>query len=253
MWKEFFLKHHLVLVPTPIGIDLPLHAKTQEVLSGIFSTCDKNRIQILVEEAKNSRNRWVNWNFPRDWMNQWELFNEHNQGDLKQLSNIVSNMKQGKTYFLFSDAGLPGLADPGELLVSECWKQGLKVTSCFFDNSSLLALVLSGFQTSPHFHFGFLPREENLRQVAWRQFLKGGYTSIMMETPYRLKSFLQQWHDLVANDLSLKSVNFFLGINLNQLDEQKWCGKFDDIWHKIPKDLKAPFIFIKSHDNSRKT
>jgi 16S rRNA (cytidine1402-2'-O)-methyltransferase len=246
MWNDFFLKHALVLVPTPIGIDLPLHAKTQEVLCSIFSNYDKNRIKILVEEAKSSRNRWVQWGMPRQWMNDWELFNEHNQGDPKVINEIVSNMKRGITYFLLSDAGLPGLADPGQKLVKACWEHKLNLTATFFDNSTLLALVLSGFETAPHTFFGFLPREEASREAGWKEFLSGRSTSILMETPYRYKSLIQEWHNHVKSDPSLKSVKFFLGVNLNQLDEQTWCGNMDELWQKIPKDLKAPFILIKS-------
>ncbi|MDH4466861.1 MAG: hypothetical protein QE271_02280 [Bacteriovoracaceae bacterium] len=249
MRSDFFLKHSLVLVPTPIGSDVLLNGSGQSILLEIFSNFGADRVIPLVEEAKNSRSRWSSWGLPKHWMNEWELHNEHNQQDPAHLKSLVEKMKQGKTLFLFSDAGLPCLSDPGRFLVNACWENQLKVTSLYFDNSSLLALVLSGFQTAPHLFYGFLPREEFARKAALKEVMDNKITTILMETPYRLSKFLKELKDYSAEKSLSKGVKFFLGLNLNQTDEQLYRGNLDYIMQKVPTDLKAPFIFIKSSEN----
>ena len=141
------------------------------------------------------------------------------------------------------------MSDPGRFLVNACWEHELKVTSLFFDNSSLLALVLSGFQSAPHVFYGFLPREEFARKSALKEVMSNKMTTILMETPYRLNKFLKEVKDYTMGKPINKSVKFFLGLNLNQENEQMWRGTIDEIMQKVPVDLKAPFIFIKSSEN----
>lgn len=242
MAPEFFLQHQLVLVPTPIGSEVALHGGTHQVLSGIFENCDQSRIEILVEEAKFGRKRWGQWDLPRQWMNEWSLYNEHNQSDLEWEKEIVRKMKQGKTFFLFSDAGLPAFCDPGRLLVRTCRDLGLKVTSLFFDNSTLLALALSGFVTTPHYCHGFLPREESARQASLEQFLATPQTSILLETPYRL---FQLGQELKATKVR-EDLLFFLAMNLNTPEEKLVYGSLPQILPHFSKGEKSPFILVKS-------
>ena len=105
------LQGKLTLIPTPISEDYMLHPEAVLSLRNAF---DQKEI-ILVEDHKIARRRWLKWGLPREAIETFELYNEHNQKS--SIPQIIESLKKGRNVYLMSDCGIPAFCDPGEALV----------------------------------------------------------------------------------------------------------------------------------------
>lgn len=143
-------------------------------------------------------------------------FHEHNEA--MRTAQLVERLAGGEKIALITDAGTPGVSDPGARLIRECIKRSLDFTIIPGPSSILTALVGSGFSAEKFFFGGFLPiksgqRERELRAAAARQ-----ETSIYFESPYRLTKALKASIDIlldrqlcVARELTKKFEEFRRG------------------------------------------
>lgn len=143
-------------------------------------------------------------------------FHEHNEA--MRTAQLVERLGAGEKIALITDAGTPGVSDPGARLIRECIKRGLDFTIVPGPSSILTALVGSGFSMEKFFFGGFLPtksgqRERELRAAATRE-----ETSIYFESPYRLTKtlkasigMLQDRQLCVARELTKKFEEFQRG------------------------------------------
>jgi len=95
-------------------------------------------------------------------------------------------MQNGSTIALISDAGTPGICDPGEDLVRACIEQNIAVRSVPGANAALTALVVSGFATSPFSFYGFLPKKRAERLTLLKTIADISHTTLFYESPHRL-------------------------------------------------------------------
>ncbi len=226
----------LTLIPTPLDLALPLESVAKNQLSEALKTNNENTI-IVVEEHKEARIRWLSWGLPREKIDSFVLYNEHSESSV--IKELITLLKAGKNLFLFSDGGLPGFFDPGQKLINECHKNGLKVTATPFNNSLMLALVLSGFEINQFYCAGFLPAKKEEREVLLAQLLKRDEVIAIMDTPYRLKNLLE----------SLKTVqikrDIFLALNLNQPSEELHRGSIQSLLSKRSLlESKNEFVLV---------
>jgi 16S rRNA (cytidine1402-2'-O)-methyltransferase len=143
-------------------------------------------------------------------------YHEHNEA--MRTAQLVERLAAGEKIALITDAGTPGVSDPGARLIRECIKRGLDFTIIPGPSSILTALVGSGFSAEKFFVGGFLPvksgqRERELRTIAVRE-----ETSIYFESPYRLTKTLKASIDIlqdrqlcVARELTKKFEEFRRG------------------------------------------
>src|SRR5947207_12143053 len=115
----------------------------------------------------------------------------HEHNEAMRTAQLVERLAAGEKIALITDAGIPGISDPGARLIRECIKRGLDFTIVPGPSSILTALVGSGFSAKKFFFGGFLPiksgqRERELRAAATRE-----ETSIYFESPYRLTKTLK--------------------------------------------------------------
>ena len=149
-------------------------------------------------------------------------FHEHNEA--MRTAQLAERLRAGEKIALITDAGTPGLSDPGARLIRECIKRGLDFTIIPGPSSILTALVGSGFSAERFFFGGFLPvksgqRERELRAAAARE-----ETSIHFESPHRLTKTLKASIDImpdrqlcVARELTKKFEEFRRGTAANLL------------------------------------
>jgi 16S rRNA (cytidine1402-2'-O)-methyltransferase len=232
----------LILVPTPLQDHLPLESVALERLK---VDCLNPQVILLVEEHKNARQRWLKWGLPREAIEKFQLFNEHNQQVDKM--NFIKQLKSGFRIYLLSDCGLPAFCDPGQELVEKCHQENIVVTSTPFPQSTILALALSGF---PHdrFHFlGFPPLKSPMREEWIKKLFQDKETFIIMDTPYRLSSLL---HDLMkaSPHQQLKRL-WGLMVNLNGENQQILIGSLEDLHLKSKSLGKPEFILIAKRYN----
>ncbi|MDX5444044.1 MAG: 16S rRNA (cytidine(1402)-2'-O)-methyltransferase, partial [Hymenobacteraceae bacterium] len=127
-------------------------------------------------------------------MHSHHLHNEH-----KAVGHLVERLQKGEKMALVSDAGTPGISDPGFLLVRECVKNGIKLECLPGATAFVPALVKSGFSTDRFTFEGFLPVKKG-RQTRLKELAEEPRTMIFYESPHRLLKTLQQFAEVFGED-----------------------------------------------------
>ena len=140
------LTNTLYIVSTPIGNLDDITLRAIEVL--------KNSDLILCEDTRHSLKLLNHFKIKK------KLISYHKFNERKQINSAIEHLKQGKILSLISDAGTPLLSDPGQILLKECIKKGIKVVPIPGTSSITSAMSVSGFKDKFLF-YGFLPKTEN--------------------------------------------------------------------------------------------
>lgn len=109
----------------------------------------------------------------------------------KKEDGIISDIREGKTVALISDAGTPLVSDPGYLLIKRCILEKIEITSIPGASAPIAALILSGFVTCPFQFIGFLPRKEKELSNYLKKTLLYEGTTVAFESPKRLLETLR--------------------------------------------------------------
>lgn len=117
-------------------------------------------------------------------------YHEHNEKRKGQL--LLEKLKAGKSIALVSNAGTPGLSDPGYRLIKACIEQEIRVEILPGPNAAVAALVVSGLPTDRFVFEGFLPRRKGERQKALARLVSENRTMIIYESPHRILSLLEE-------------------------------------------------------------
>ncbi len=166
----------LIIVPTPIG---NLGDITQRSLD-VLSTVDF----ILAEDTRTSGLLLKHYDLKGDFF-PFHAHNEH-----KVLEKVIEKLKSGQKAALISDAGTPGISDPGFLLIRECINEKIPVLCLPGATAFTPALVVSGFPTDRFCFEGFLPHKKG-RQSRVEAWLEEERTIVMYESPHRLLKTLE--------------------------------------------------------------
>ncbi len=229
-------KGFLTLIATPISDEGQIHHQTKELL---VEACLNENTIFVIEEVKVCRRRWLKWGLPRDKVEEFVLLNEHNYSE--QTKGLIQELKSGKNVYLMSDCGLPAFCDPGRELVNACHENKIRVTASAFDNSVALAVALSGYNSDEFEFRGFLPKEKDKRSSKLKEIFRSNKTSVLMDTPYRLKRTVEELDKISSRSKSNKEV--FIGIQLNCTDEQVFRGRICDFL-KQNDDWKKEFVIV---------
>src|SRR5438270_12657568 len=140
-------------------------------------------------------------------------FHKHNEA--MRTAQLVERLAAGENVALITDAGMPGISDPGARLIRECIRSGLPFTIVPGASSILTALIGSGFETEKFCFRGFLPVKSGQRQRELRAAAEREETSIFFESPYRLVKTLATGAEImperqlcVARELTKKFEEF---------------------------------------------
>jgi len=168
----------LYLIPSPIGNLGDITYRAVEVL--------KQAECILCEDTRSSSVLVRHYNIQKP-LTPYHQHNEH-----KIVGHLVDQMKAGKVFALITDAGTPGISDPGFLLVRECIRNGVKVECLPGATAFVPALVQSGIPCNRFVFEGFLPPKKG-RQTMLKQLAEEERTIIIYESPHRLVKSLQEF------------------------------------------------------------
>jgi 16S rRNA (cytidine1402-2'-O)-methyltransferase len=124
-------------------------------------------------------------------------YHEHNR--FEKGPELVNRMKEGVNIALVTDAGMPGVSDPGEDLVRLCIEEGIEVEAVPGVTASITALVLSGFSTDKFIFQGFLPREGRDRKEVMEYLKSETRTVILYEAPHRIKETLKDLYTALGD------------------------------------------------------
>lgn len=175
----------LYLVATPIGNLDDISIRALRVLKEVDL--------IAAEDTRHTRKLLSHYNIHTPLTSYFE-HNKRVKGEY-----IVSQLKQGKSVALVSDAGMPGISDPGEDLVREVIAQGLKVCPIPGPSASIAALVVSGLPTDRFIFEGFLPREKKDKRQRMNCLKAEQRTIILYESPYRLIDTLMEFLQVLGD------------------------------------------------------
>lgn len=199
----------LYIIPTPIGNLNDITIRAIEILKSVDS--------ILCEDTRTSSIllRKFDVNKP---LQSFHQFNEH-----KVFKRLVEKMKQGETMALISDAGTPGISDPGFLLVRACLQEGIK-TQCLPGATAFVpALINSGFASDRFIFEGFLPHKKG-RLTAIKRLCSEERTVILYESPHRLIKLLIQLETEMGSDR-----NVSVSRELTKIHEETINGSLKEV------------------------
>ncbi|GAB3574753.1 16S rRNA (cytidine(1402)-2'-O)-methyltransferase [Spirosoma luteolum] len=175
----------LYLVPTPIGNleDITLRAVTVLKAADVILAEDTRTSGVLLRHLGISKP-----------LQSYHIFNEH-----QTVQRLVGQLKEGKTYALISDAGTPGISDPGFLLVRACIQHDIPVECLPGPTAFVPALVNSGLPTDRFTFEGFLPHKKG-RQTRLTELAAEERTMVFYESPHRLLKTLGQFAEVFGPD-----------------------------------------------------
>lgn len=175
----------LYVVPTPVGNMEDMTFRAIRIL--------KEADLILAEDTRTSGILLKHYEI-KNAMQSHHKFNEH-----KTVEGIVNRIKAGETVALISDAGTPGISDPGFLVVRECVKNGIEVQCLPGATAFVPALVSSGLPDERFCFEGFLPQKKG-RMTRLNALAEEPRTMIFYESPYRLLKTLTQFQEIFGTD-----------------------------------------------------
>jgi 16S rRNA (cytidine1402-2'-O)-methyltransferase len=175
----------LILVPTPIGNLGDITLRATEVL--------KTADIILAEDTRVSAKLLNHLSIDKKLIPHHQ-FNEH-----QKINSVISMLQNGNTVALISDAGTPGISDPGFLLVRACVEQDIYVECLPGPTALIPALAVSGIASERFVFEGFLPRKKG-RKKRLMQLSEEERTIIFYESPFRLASTLRDMIEYFGSD-----------------------------------------------------
>ena len=213
----------LYIVGTPIGNLNDLSPRALNIL--------KNVSLVACEDTRQTQKI----------MNKFELknnlisFNKNNS--YKKTPKLIDDLKNGKAIALVSDAGMPSICDPGEDLVTNARKNDINVICIPGPCAALTALVTSGLPASKFAFEGFLPKKYSERKNILLEISKSSKTTILYESPHRLKKLLKEFKEYFGGDREIqisreitKRFEEHIGNNIDQVinyfEDKKLLGEF---------------------------
>ena len=124
-------------------------------------------------------------------------YHEYNKIDKAYV--LISKMQEGQNIALITDAGTPGISDPGEELAAMCYEAGIEVTSLPGPAACITALTLSGLPTRRFAFEAFLPADKKERKLILEELKKETRTIILYEAPHRLVRTLEELKETLGN------------------------------------------------------
>lgn len=175
----------LYLVPTPIGNLKDITIRALEILK----ECD-----IIAAEDTRQTLKLLNHFEIKKPLISYHKFNENSKGN-----EIIELLSEGKNIALVSDAGTPGISDPGSVIVEKCIEKNIKFDVLPGATAITTALVYSGLDTTKFLFRGFLPRENKEKRMITDELLNSQETLIFYEAPHRLLDTLSYLVDVFGN------------------------------------------------------
>ena len=203
----------LFVVATPIGNLQDVSLRSLEILKSVDL--------VLAEDTRVTKKL----------LNKFEiktkLLSYHQHSKLNKVDYIINLLVQGKDLALVSDAGTPGISDPGNKLVKEAVLKGIRVIPIPGPSASISALSVSGFATDKFVFLGFPPQKKK-RQSFFKEVLESKYPVVLYESKHRILKTLKELQDreiVLARELTKVFETIYRG-KANEIDLKEIKGEF---------------------------
>jgi 16S rRNA (cytidine1402-2'-O)-methyltransferase len=218
-------KTALYLVPTPIGNLADITLRALEILKAVDV--------ILAEDTRTSGILLKHYSISKP-LQSFHNFNEH-----KVLNTLINRLKGGETFALISDAGTPGISDPGFLLARACVDAGIAIECLPGPTAFVPALIKSGLPSDRFVFEGFLPQKKG-RQTLLKELANEERTMIFYESPYRLAKSLEQFKEFFGSERKAS-----VSRELTKKFEETVNGTVDEVLnHFKSKEVKGEIVII---------
>ena len=215
----------LYLVPTPVGNLEDMTFRAIRILKEVDL--------ILAEDTRTTGILLKHFDI-RNKMQSHHKFNEHGT-----TAGIVSRIQAGENIALVSDAGTPGISDPGFLLVRACVEKGLDVECLPGATAFVPALVNSGFPTDRFCFEGFLPQKKG-RQTKLKELALEERTIILYESPFRVLKTLAQLAEFIGENRKVS-----VSREISKLHEETVRGTLKEVAsHFQINEPRGEFVII---------
>ena len=215
----------LYVVPTPIGNLKDITIRSLDVLKDV---------DIIAAEDTRQTLKLLNHFSIKKTLISYHKFNEEDKS-----INIINNLKQGKNIALVSDAGMPGISDPGYILIKKCIEQEITFEVLPGATAFTTALVYSGMDTTKFIFKGFIPRENKNRQKLFQDIKDRMETLIFYESPHRLRDSLNFLKKSFGNR------NISICRELTKIHEEIIRGNLDDVIEYYEKEQpKGEYVLV---------
>lgn len=215
----------LYLVPTPIGNLGDITLRALEVL--------KNVDIIAAEDTRQTLKLLNHFEIKKSLMS-YHKHNEQAKG-----SEIINKLKEGKNIAIVTDAGTPGISDPGAVVVRNCIDENIEFEVLPGATAITTALVYSGLDTTKFLFRGFIPRETKDRKILLSEIKDSKETLIFYESPHRILSTLTFLRENLGNR------QVALCRELTKLYEEIKRGSLEEIIEELnDTNIKGEFVIV---------
>lgn len=218
-------KTQLYLVPTPIGNLKDITLRALEILQSVDA--------ILAEDTRTTGKLLKHYKIKQKLLS-YHAHNEHNA-----VKRVIESLERGETLALVSDAGSPGISDPGYLVVHEVLKHNFKIEALPGATAFVPALVKSGLPSDRFVFEGFLPHKKG-RQTRLTALTEETRTIILYESPHRLLKTLNQIGEFLGNDRKIS-----VSRELTKMFEETVNGSVIEVKEHFENGIiKGEFVII---------
>jgi len=215
----------LYLVPTPVGNLADMTYRAVSVLQSVDL--------ILAEDTRTSKTLLQHYQINTP-MQSNHKYNEH-----QKLGQIIDRLHAGENIAVITDAGTPGISDPGFLVVRECVKEGIEVETLPGATAFVPALVNSGLPCDRFVFEGFLPQKKG-RQTKLNSLADCKYTMVFYESPFRLVKTLEQLAEVLGAERRAAVCR-----EITKLHEETQRGTLAELSHHYTeKGVKGEIVII---------
>jgi len=223
----------LWVVATPIGNLADISTRALEILRTVdYIACEDTRVTSKLLAHYEIRK---------------SLLTYFQHSKLSQVSKIISLLEGGKSIAVVTDAGTPGLADPGGKLITEVAQKNIKVIPIPGPSAITTALSVSGLQADEFHFYGFLPHKKG-RQTKLKEVVASTVTSVLYESVHRIEKLLKQ---LIEFGIEYRQV--VVARELTKKFETIYRGTAEDVLRELQEDkVKGEFVIIIEKNGKRK-
>lgn len=215
----------LYLCATPIGNLKDVTLRVLETLAAVD--------YIVAEDTRRTKKLTAHFNIKK------RVVSFHDANELKALPKIIADLQAGRTIAQVSDAGLPGIADPGHRLVKACIDGGIPFEVLPGPSALLTAAVLSGLPTDDIRFLGYFPRKTGARKRLLADLSEARSTLVFYEAPHRLVATLT---DIAAGFAGRR---VFIGRELTKRFEEHLRGSAAELLEKLQaREIKGELVIV---------
>lgn len=216
-------KGSLYLVATPIGNMEDITLRAINVLKSVDI--------IAAEDTRHSLKLLNHLEISKPLISYYR----HNEDERSDI--LIQKLLEGKDIAIISDAGTPGISDPGEEIVKRCIEEEIKIIPIPGACAMITALIASGLNTKEFTFYGFLPMNKKLRKAKLEEISKNKNTMIIYEAPHKLFTTLDDLKKYLNNR------KITIARELTKVHEEFIRGNIDDIEDNIA-NVKGEFVLV---------